>query len=171
MLTPSPVDYTALQVEHAVLNAEFGHLQKKYARLVEHEKMQARAKRLFFDALLACETCSFLTNLLSQLELHNASADTLYNRIFGVRTPIHLSPSEKGRLLLLLFAFVLFVRQVFNTRFVAFLLLCVHGAYVYRQAEDVVFSLLDSEQEHVGWVSFVIPVVLYYFFVYCSGNQ
>jgi hypothetical protein len=170
MLTsPSPVDYTALQVEHAVLNAEFGHLQKKYARLVEREKMQARANRLFFDALLACATSSFLSNLLSQLELHNASADTLYNRIVGVRTPIHLSPSDKGRLLLLLVAFVLVARHVFNTRFVAFWQLCAHATYVYLQAEDVVFSFLDSDQEPVGWVSFVIPAVVYY--VYCSGNQ
>jgi hypothetical protein len=142
------MDYTALQVEHAVLNAKFVDLQKKHAQLVEQNKTRENMSQLVFDALLVCATSSFMWNLSSQIELYNASIDTFVNRIVKVNPPIHPSPSEEGWLLLMLFAFVLAMRQVFKTRpsYVAWWVFCVHGSYVYVKAALVVLQLMDVLQ-------------------------
>jgi hypothetical protein len=142
------MDYTALQVEHAVLNAKFVDLQKKHAQLVNEDRQRAKTFGLIFDALLVCATSSFMSSVANVYELYNVSVDTFFNRIFNLRSPIHPSPSEKGWMLFMLFAFVLAVRQVFKTRssYVAWWVFCVHGSYVYVKAALVVLQLMDVLQ-------------------------
>lgn len=158
----STLDYTALQVEHAVLTAKFVDLQKKHAQLVTQDKTRAKTFQSVFDALLVCATSSFLWNLSSQVEFYNASIDTFVNRIVHIRSPIHPSPSDKGLLLLVLFAFVLLVRQVFKTHssYVTWWVFIVYGTYVYMQAEDAVLRLMGIDPKHVFWASDVIGAVL-----------
>lgn len=166
----STLDYTALQVEHAVLNAKFMNLQKQHAKLVEQDKTRAKTFELVFDALLVCATSSFMWNLSSQIEFYNASIDTFVNRIVKVNPPIHPSPSQKGWLLLVLFAFVLLVRQVFKTRssYVTWWVFIVYGTHVYMQAEDAVLGVIGIDPKHVFWASDVIGAVLCW--VYCFNK-
>jgi hypothetical protein len=153
-----------------VLNAKFVDLQKKHAQLAQETKTRAETFQLVFDALLMCATSSFLWNLSTQVEFYNASIDTFVNRIVHVRSPIHPSPSEKGWLLLVLFAFVLLVRQVFKTRssYVTLWVFIVYGTHVYMQAEDAVLGLMGIDKKHVFWASDVIGAVLCSVYCLCK---